>query len=108
MLLPEASLDTLVDQLRQLPAGDRNAILALLGPAERKSLRTRMRGAPAPSEPRSPYSADIAACVAAAKADDPTRMTAAARRALLDAQPVAIVEARPPSLFETLLGGARP
>lgn len=76
MLLPEARLDTLLDQLRMLPAGDRKAVLAKLSRGERARLKTKLRGAP-PARPTSPWSPDIAARIANNGA-----MTAAGRAAL--------------------------
>lgn len=66
MLLPEARLETLLDQLDALPRADRKAILARLSPRERARLRARRR---APGRPASPFSPDIAARVAAAMQD---------------------------------------
>jgi len=76
MLLPEAGLDTLLDQLRILPAGDRKAVLAKLSPGERTRLKAKLRGAP-PARPASPWSPDIAARIA-----NDGAMTAAGRAAL--------------------------
>jgi hypothetical protein len=99
MLLPEARLDTLLDQLRTLPAGDRKAVFARLSPAERAQIRARLRGNP-PPRPASPWSADIAGRVAK---DD--ALTAMGRVALvravaahLPAEPEA-----PGSLFDALV-----
>src|SRR4051812_1024970 len=76
MLLPEARLDTLLDQLRALPAGDRKAVLARLTPHEREQVRARLRGAP-PPRPASPWSPDIADRV-----EDDSALTASGRAAL--------------------------
>jgi len=79
MLLPEASLARLVEQLRAMPGADRKAILARLSPEERKRVRARLaRRAGDPVEPASPYSADIAARIASAD----TALTATGRAAL--------------------------
>jgi hypothetical protein len=76
MLLPEARLDVLAEQLACLPAGDRKAILARLTPRERAQLREHFRRAQHPS---SPFSPDIAERLAG-PAD--RTMTAAGREAL--------------------------
>ncbi len=76
MLLPEARLDTLLDQLRMLPAGDRKAVLAKLSARERAQIRAKLRGAP-PPRPTSPWSPDIADRVA-----NDAALTAAGRGAL--------------------------
>ena len=76
MLLPEARLDTLLDQLRTLPGGDRKAVLAKLSPGERAQIRARLRGAP-PPRPASPWSPEIADRVA-----NDGALTAAGRAAL--------------------------
>jgi len=60
MLLPETGLETLIEQLGGLPAGDRKAILARLTPGQRERARARLRRAARPPIPSSPYSADIA------------------------------------------------
>jgi hypothetical protein len=83
MLLAEPRLDTLIEQLRRLPGADRRAILALLSPHERERVRARLRGAVgAAARPVTPFSADIAARIAAG-ADAP--ITGACRAALADA-----------------------
>lgn len=104
MLLPEARLDTLLDQLRMLPAGDRKAVLAKLSPRERDRLRAKLRGAP-PPKPMSPWSADIAERVAK---DD--ALTAAGRAALTRAVAAVMpVESETPgSLFDALGARFRP
>lgn len=82
MLLPEARLDILIDQLRSMPAADRKAVLARLSPDERRRIRRRMAKRPVePVEPASPYSADIAARLKALDSAD-TPMTVAGRKAL--------------------------
>ena len=99
MLLPEARLDTLLDQLRILPAGDRKAVLAKLSPGERAQIRARLRGAP-PPRPSSPWSPDIADRVA-----NDGALTAAGRAALARAAAAhkpAEPEA-PESLFDALV-----
>lgn len=79
MLLPEAGLDRLVEQLRSMPGADRKAILIRLSPEERKRVRTRLSRKPvAPADPVSPYSADIAARIAATDA----ALTMTGRKAL--------------------------
>lgn len=79
MLLPEVRLDMLIEQLRTMPAADRQAVLARLDPDERSRVRTQLRAPPAdPVEPVSPYSADIAARL---KAND-MGLTVAGRKAL--------------------------
>lgn len=110
MLLPEARLDTLVEQLRSLPAGDRKAILARLSPPERERIRARLRGAGASVAHSSPFAADIAARVAAVShtgADVP--MTAAGKAALTKAlaiKPDSASAATPPpgSLVDAVAG----
>ncbi|MES2442139.1 MAG: hypothetical protein V4574_04860 [Pseudomonadota bacterium] len=98
MLLPEARLDALLDQLRMLPTGDRKAVLARLSPPEREQIRARLRGE-APPRSASPWSADIAHRV---EKDSP--LTAAGRAAL--ARAVAARRAPEPepagSLFDAL------
>lgn len=79
MLLPEAPLETLIEQLATLPAGDRRAILARLSRSEREAVR---RASGRPSRPVSPFSADIAARIAAG---NEAPITTAARDALNDA-----------------------
>ena len=76
MLLPEAHLDTLLDQLKLLPSGDRKAVLTKLSPAERLQIRTRLRGLP-PPRAASPWSQDIANCV-----ENPAHLTGLGQAAL--------------------------
>ncbi len=79
MLLPEARLDILIDELRGMSAGDRRAVLAKLGAEERRRVRARLAASGSgPVEPVSPYSADIAARLEARDAG----FTVAGRRAL--------------------------
>ncbi len=98
MLLPEARLDTLLDQLRMLPGGDRKAVLVRLSPAERARIRARLRGAP-PPRPASPWSPDIADRIAKSEA-----LTVAGRAALARAAAAhALAEPETPgSLFDAL------
>jgi len=80
MLLPEARLDILIDELRGMSAGDRKAVLAKLGGEERRRVRARLAAsASGPAEPVSPYSADIAARL---EARGDTGLIVAGRRAL--------------------------
>ena len=65
MLLPESRLERLIEQLGALPAGDRHAILARLTSVERDRVRAALRRAAKPPVPASPYSPDLAACIAA-------------------------------------------
>ena len=65
MLLPETRLETLIEQLGTLPAGDRKAILARLAPDQRDRVRAGLRRAARPAVPVSPYSPDLAARIAA-------------------------------------------
>ena len=99
MLLPEARLDTLLDQLRMLPAGDRKAVLAKLSPREREQIRVRQRGSP-PPRPASPWSQDIADRVA-----DDTALTSAGRAALARAVAahMPVEPESPGSLFDALV-----
>ena len=84
MLLPEAGLDLLLDQLKALPAADRKAVLARLTPVERRRIRVRLTGrSAAPAAPESPWSQDIAARIGGAEAAD-APLTAAGRKALAD------------------------
>jgi hypothetical protein len=82
MLLPEARLDILLDQLKALSAPDRKAVLARLENGDRSRVLTLLRrDSSAPAKPISPYSADIAARIAALASQDGP-MTAAGRTAL--------------------------
>lgn len=59
MLLPEARLGALIDQLADLPSGDRKAILAQLSRSERARLLAH--GSKAASSPAAPrHSPDVA------------------------------------------------
>ena len=113
MLLPEAGLDLLLDQLKALPAVDRKAVLARLTPVERRRIRARLNGRPAaPAEPESPWSQDIGARIRGAEAAD-APLTAAGRKALADildrgsgGQPAP--SGRGASLVQTMGGLLRP
>jgi hypothetical protein len=111
MLLPEARLDTLIDQLKGLPGPDRRAILARLTPRERGTVRARLRGATeSAATPASPFSADIAARLSAGAAD--TAMTGLAFTTLENAAAalhgVKPDQARPGSLVDAVTGWFRP
>lgn len=82
MLLPEARLGALIDQLADLPTGDRKAILAQLSSSERARLLAHGRkAAPSPSAPR--HSPDMASRLDALEQDrDDLPMTQAGRAAL--------------------------
>ena len=100
MLLPEARLEVLLEQLTILPAGDRKAILARLTAPERALIQARLRGTAPSSGPASPYSPDIAERIAAESG-----ITPAARAALAKAVAAAAPEAAQPgagSLVDTL------
>lgn len=111
MLLPEARLDTLIEQLRSLPAADRRAILACLGPSERGAVRARLRGIAEPATvPASPFSADIAARVSAgAAAPAMTSLAfAALESAVADMRGVQPELPRSGSLIDAVAGWFRP
>lgn len=81
MPLPDAQIDTLIDELRALPTGDQRAVFAKLNMVERERIRARLRGAVSaraatPAQP-SPWSQDIADLVA-----DGAKLTALGRAAL--------------------------
>ena len=98
MLLPEARLETLIGQLRALPAGDRRAILARLSPGERDRIVAGLRGRPdKPARRTSPYSEDIDARIVAR---DAAPMTEAGRAALAAA--VTVAGAAPEKAGESL------
>lgn len=79
MLLPEARLETLIGQLRTLPAGDRRAILARLSPSDRDRIVAGLRGKPPkPARRSSPFSEDIDARIVAGDAAPMTEMGRAA------------------------------
>lgn len=104
MLLPEARLETLLDQLEALPAGDRAAILARLSPRERKLIQAWNRRSAAPGQAASPFSPDIAERIAN-RGNDAAAMTAAGEAALDRALTAGQAEAPRPggSLFDALL-----
>lgn len=82
MLLPETRLDTLIEQLRALPAPDRRAILARLSPQHREQIRRHLQSIGAPA---SPYSPDIAARVAALRNNDASLLMTEPGKAALGA-----------------------
>ncbi|WP_448661559.1 hypothetical protein ACG3SL_12915 [Sphingomonas sp. CJ20] len=104
MLLPEARLDILLDELRGMAAADRNAVLARLSRRERHRVRKHLAAQSATRATEaaaSPYSADIAARLAAQAGG----LTVAGRRAL-DAflAPAGQGPARGPSLAHAVGG----
>lgn len=79
MLLPEESLDLLIDRLRRLSKADQLAIMRHLTFEERLTLEARM----VPSETRVPvqlYSPSIEARIAALRAGDADALVSAATR----------------------------
>src|SRR5688572_23758585 len=105
MLLPEAGLDTLVDQLRALPPADRRAILSRLSPAQRERVRARLRGAASPAgiSQASPYSADIAERVAALGEESAVSATTSRGKAALARAAASQIDTVQPPRTGTLL-----
>ncbi len=106
MLLPEARIGELIEQLKALPVGDRKAILARLSPTERALMFRRMRGTGAPRQPASPFSPDLAARIAAVRSGAEVPMTTAGQAAL--AKALVVVDTPQPdpgarSLIDTLV-----
>jgi hypothetical protein len=110
MLLPEAGLDTLVDQFRALPSADRRAILSRLSLAQRQRVRARLRGAASPPgiDQASLYSADIAERVAAPGEESAvSAMTSRGKAALARAAATQIGTVQPPRTASLLEAVAR-
>ena len=112
MLLPEPRLETLLEQLRLLPRGDRSAILARLSVRERAQLHAHLRGT-APGQENSHYSPDIAERIAQMNGSDSSvPMTAAGRAALIKALALKRAPEQAPgreiSLVEALVGRLLP
>ena len=98
---PDAGIELMLDQLREMPKPDRMAVLARLSPRERQALNAHRRRLS--MRPASPFSAEIAERV---EGETHARMTQAARNALREAvarvAPESETAAAPRSLFETV------
>jgi hypothetical protein len=102
MRLPDPGIDRLIEQLREMPAGDRRAVLERLTPQEREQIRARERGVASPARAASPYSPDIAARIAG---DGEGPITTAARAALAKALAGDPQPAQPPAGARSLVDG---